>query len=68
MKSKPILILGQEVSFERRRYYGKQTFTWAYLKHADGTFESLGDPWPCVTPKRSELETEIRRMIGGNTR
>lgn len=42
-----------EFRFERRRY-GNATYTWAEVKHGDAWL-SCGDPWPCVTPKRSEL-------------
>lgn len=41
-------------SFERRRY-GKKTYTWAFV-HIDEKKFSLGDPWPCVNPKLTELE------------
>lgn len=53
-------ILGCKLSFERRRYGGRSgaTYTWAY---ANGV--SLGDPWPCITPKISELEAVVRLMI-----
>ncbi len=42
-------------SFHRRRYGKKQFYTWAYIKGPDGSPLSLGDPWPCVNPKKSEL-------------
>ncbi len=41
------------LSFERRRY-GTVTYTWVWAE-IDGRMVSLGDPWPCVTPKRSEV-------------
>ena len=43
-----------EFRFDRRRY-GNTTYTWVEVKHND-EWLSLGDPWPCVTPKRSELK------------
>lgn len=46
-------VAGFEFSFERRRY-GSTTYTWVYLNRGADRV-SLGDPWPCVTPKRSEL-------------
>lgn len=48
---------GYIVSFERRRY-GTQFFTWAYVKLGEESV-CLGDPWPCVTPKRDELRAAI---------
>ncbi len=41
------------VSFERRRY-GGSTFTWAHAYVGD-RWLSLGDPWPVVRPKTSEI-------------
>lgn len=55
---------GREVFAERRRY-SNVTFTWLYVKQwADDfakteSFVQLGDPWPCVTPKRSEVIREL---------
>lgn len=46
-----------EFLFERRRYggrYGGTTYTWAYVRLGDDWLQ-CGDPWPCITPKRSEL-------------
>jgi hypothetical protein len=40
--------------FERRRY-GSTTYTWVEAE-IGGEWVSLGDPWPCITPKRSEIE------------
>ena len=39
--------------FDRRRY-GNTTYTWVEVRYGDDWL-SLGDPWPCVTPKLSEL-------------
>jgi len=49
------------VGFERRRY-GNTTMTWAYVK-LNGEWISLGDPWPCVVPKKDEVMKEIGRAI-----
>ncbi len=47
--------------FERRRYGRSATYTWVYL--VIGTeWRLLGDPWPCVTPKRSEVLREVQRI------
>jgi hypothetical protein len=48
---------GVAVSFERRRYPGT-TFTWAHA-FIGGEWISLGDPWPCLNPKTTELRREI---------
>lgn len=42
------------IRFDRRRY-GNTTYTWAEIKCGGDLWLSLGDPWPCATPKRSEL-------------
>lgn len=42
-----------EIELTRRRYSNK-TFTWAEVRLGD-EWISLGDPWPCLNPKRSEL-------------
>jgi len=47
--------------FERRRY-GNTTFTWAWVDN-DGQLLSLGDPWPCITPKRAELDAAADRVV-----
>ena len=52
---------GYAVRFERRRY-GTVTYTWVYL-HVDDEVISLGDPWPCITPKQAELEQEIQFQL-----
>ena len=56
-------ILGLNVSFTRRRYGASQWYCWVHVELA-GQWISLGDPWPCVTPKREELERDIRRLTG----
>ena len=57
--SKNRVIEGFEFRFERRRY-GRQFYTWAYVKAPDGQWLMLGDPWPCSVPKRSELVEAAR--------
>jgi hypothetical protein len=37
-----------------RRRYGNQWYCWAEL-NVEGGYTGLGDPWPCATPKASEL-------------
>lgn len=59
--AKTITIDGHEVRFTRRRY-GSTTYTWASVRYA-GQDLDLGDPWPCITPKRVELEDAARREI-----
>ena len=40
----------------KRRKYGSQIYTRAFVQTGPEEWESLGDPyWPCVTPKVSEL-------------
>lgn len=46
-----------ELRFTRRRY-GSTTYTWVEAL-IDGQWVELGDPWPCVTPKRSEIGAAI---------
>jgi len=52
-----IVVNGYEVRLERRRY-GDTAYTWAEAL-IGGEWKSLGDPWPCLTPKRSELAEQI---------
>jgi hypothetical protein len=42
-----------EVRLDRRRY-GQAFYTWAQVLH-NGEWLTLGDPWPCSNPKRSEI-------------
>ena len=56
-------VLGINIRFERRRY-GRTTFTWAYAQVSTDTI-LLGDPWPCVTPARRELEQAVRVFVLG---
>lgn len=68
MKSNAVILIdGIQVTFERRRY-GRQTYTWGFANiNADTSLgcESLGDPWPCVTPKVSELRTALWSLLAG---
>lgn len=50
-----------ELKMTRRRY-GQQTFTWVEVRLGD-EWVSLGDPWPAVTPKRSEVEVAIKQVL-----
>lgn len=56
--AKTIEVSGYQVSFERRRY-DSQTYTWGYVKLGE-EYVSLGDPWPCITPKREDLRNAIK--------
>lgn len=49
------------IRFERRRY-SNVTYTWAEVKLGD-YWISLGDPWPCITPKRTELADAAVKAI-----
>ncbi len=68
-KQKTITVLGHEVILERRRYpsYGGTTYTWATLicgpRFEETSYVSLGDPWPCLTPPKKELEAAVRRAL-----
>lgn len=61
------VVEGVPVSFERRSYGRGVMYCWAEA-HLDGSWESLGDPWPCITPRKSELVEAIalRRQILGS--
>ena len=50
--------LEYDIHFERRRY-GTQFYTWVIARGESGRLD-LGDPWPCVIPKRTEIEAAIR--------
>ena len=58
-------IQGIEVFAERRRY-SDRTFTWLSAKVGE-EYIDLGDPWPCITPKRSEVEQAIAIHVHGQT-
>jgi len=46
-----------------RRRYGSQTFTWVRVVLPDHSTIDLGDPWPCITPKRAEVERAIMEVL-----
>lgn len=45
-----------------RRRYGRTTYTWVEVRVGD-EWVSLGDPWPCVTPKRAEVEAAVKLIL-----
>lgn len=70
-----ITVDGRDVVLTRRRY-GTKTFCWVSVHVANGTeklssgremifpiYEDCGDPFPCVTPKRSEIDRVVREQI-----
>jgi hypothetical protein len=60
---KPLMTVeGNELFVERRRYSGKKTFTWVYLKRGS-SFIVLGDPWPGVNPPKREIVEELGRLL-----
>lgn len=54
-------MMQHNLSYERRRY-GNTTYTWIYVEY-NGEWLSLGDPWPCVNPKQSEVNAAIQATI-----
>lgn len=46
---------GVEFFIERRRYGRSDWYAWVYYKDIQGELQSLGDPWPQMTPKRAEV-------------
>ena len=46
--------IGYDV-FCRRRRYPTVTYTWCVVMLPTSELLSLGDPWPCVTPKQIEI-------------
>lgn len=51
------------LSYTRRRY-GSTTYTWV-MGFISDAWVQLGDPWPCVTPRKTEIEREVERLITG---
>lgn len=51
-----------EVSLTRRRY-GTKTYTWASVEIDGKSHDIEGDPWPAVTPKKSELEEAVKQYV-----
>lgn len=45
-----------------RRRYGRQTYTWAEFE-INGKWVSAGDPWPCLTPPKRELEAALMGIL-----
>ena len=41
-----------------RRRYGRTTYTWVRAL-IDGVWLDLDDPWPCKTPKQSEVAEAV---------
>ena len=60
-----VSLAGITYQFARRRY-GRTTYTWVTAVLPDGTQLDLGDPWPCLTPKRAEMEDATRRAVAGH--
>lgn len=63
------VVEGVPVSFERRSYGRGVMYCWAEAL-LDGRWISLSDPWPCITPRMSELAEAIalrRQMQSGQT-
>lgn len=54
-------LLGRPAWFTRRRY-GRTTFTWVHVE-IDGELVDLGDPWPCITPKRKDMEAALTGLL-----
>lgn len=57
-------LLGYSIRWHRRRY-GRQTYTWVDAKR-DGEgnpWVSLGDPWPCMSPKRAEVHAAALAVL-----
>jgi len=53
------------LSFERRRCgsaHGGTTFTWVYA-HLGDRWVSLGDPWPVLRPKSSDILAAVDRHL-----
>jgi hypothetical protein len=54
------IINGFKVFYNRRRY-GSITYTWVFVD-INGYLKQLGDPWPCIRPKRSEIIDAISKI------
>jgi hypothetical protein len=57
-----VKVEGHTVRLERRRY-GRGFYAWAYVICVDGSEISLGDPWPCASPRRSELAAAVLETV-----
>lgn len=58
-------IFGYDVTFQRRRYGTGAFFCWANVI-INGEAHSVGDPYPAVNWKRSDLESAVRRTLEKN--
>lgn len=55
--------------FTRRRY-GRTTFTWIRVHTPGkpwGDEVDVGDPWPCINPKRAEMAVEVAVRVSSLT-
>lgn len=60
---------GVWVYFDRRRYSGR-TYSWLRFAVLPANeqptcltpFDTYGDPWPCVTPPRAEVEAAVAEI------
>jgi hypothetical protein len=53
-----------------RRTYGikQQQYCWvSYLPKGGLSWQTLGDPWPCSTPKRKEIREAIEKAHAVST-
>jgi hypothetical protein len=46
-----------------RRRYGNTTYTWVSARSLCGKWVELGDPWPAIKPKKSEILLAIQSRI-----
>lgn len=55
---------GYDVRVKNRRRYGHTTFTWLEAKRDDSNqWIGLGDPWPCISPKRAEVHAAVLEVL-----
>jgi len=52
---------GLVVTVSERRRYGHTTYTW--LRFQGDGIDFVPDPWPCVSPRRSEIERQARLIL-----
>ncbi len=50
---------GHQIDFTRRRY-GRNTFTWIYVRFGD-KWQSTGDPVRKIIPSKKDLDEAIKR-------
>jgi hypothetical protein len=54
---------GYDVRFNRRKY-GSKTFTWVqYLIDGETEWQEIQEPWPCLSPKRSEVHAAVLQEL-----